>query len=68
MVQENLALLSASELSALYRSRKASPVEATRAVLAQIECAQSGSQRVLLARCGRGAGVRARERRPVAAG
>jgi aspartyl-tRNA(Asn)/glutamyl-tRNA(Gln) amidotransferase subunit A len=36
MVQD-LALLSATELSALYRSRKASPVEATRAVLAQIE-------------------------------
>ena len=39
MTQEthDLALLSATELSALFRARKASPVEATRAVLAQID-------------------------------
>lgn len=34
---QNLALLSATELSRLYRTRKASPVEATQAVLAQID-------------------------------
>jgi aspartyl-tRNA(Asn)/glutamyl-tRNA(Gln) amidotransferase subunit A len=34
---QDLALLSATELSALFRARKASPVEATRAVLAQID-------------------------------
>ena len=34
---QNPALISATELSALYRTGKASPVEATQAVLAQIE-------------------------------
>ncbi len=34
---EDLALVSATSLSALYRSRQVSPVEATKAVLAQIE-------------------------------
>jgi aspartyl-tRNA(Asn)/glutamyl-tRNA(Gln) amidotransferase subunit A len=36
MMDNSLALVSATELSAMYRLRRASPVEATRAVLAQI--------------------------------